>query len=256
MARILISLCDHSGTWSRPFIDKGWRVIRVDPKHGGRDHGGLGYTAGNWDSGACVGMPDGGYGVGMTAGAFADSLRDYGVGNTLRRILPHVDSFDVIAVMAAPPCTDFTNSGSQHWKAKDADGRTEQSVTIIRDCLRVVQGVNADWWVLENPVGRLKRLVPELGQWSLRFHPHEFAGWADDPATDAYTKNTCLWGTFNPELERRNVEPVMIERKRRDGSIVRGSWQWANLGGKSERTKELRSITPTGFARAFAEANG
>lgn len=34
----------------------------------------------------------------------------------------------------------------------------------------------------------------------------------------------------------------------------RGSWMWANLGGKSERTKELRSITPMGFSRAFATA--
>ena len=35
----------------------------------------------------------------------------------------------------------------------------------------------------------------------------------------------------------------------------RGSWQWAKLGGKSERTKRLRSQTPRGFALAFAEAN-
>lgn len=27
------------------------------------------------------------------------------------------------------------------------------------------------------------------------------------------------------------------------------------LGGKSERTKELRSMTPLGFAKAFFEAN-
>jgi hypothetical protein len=44
----------------------------------------------------------------------------------------------------------------------------------------------------------------------------------------------------------------MIEKRRKDGSVVRGSWMWANLGGKSERTKALRSKTPQGFARAFA----
>jgi hypothetical protein len=27
------------------------------------------------------------------------------------------------------------------------------------------------------------------------------------------------------------------------------------LGGKSERTKKLRSVTPQGFAKAFFEAN-
>lgn len=31
---IIISVCDHSGTWSRPYIDLGYRVIRIDPKHG------------------------------------------------------------------------------------------------------------------------------------------------------------------------------------------------------------------------------
>ncbi len=31
-----------------------------------------------------------------------------------------------------------------------------------------------------------------------------------------------------------------------------GSWLWAKLGGKTERTKELRSVTPQGFALAFA----
>jgi hypothetical protein len=30
---------------------------------------------------------------------------------------------------------------------------------------------------------------------------------------------------------------------------------WAKLGGNSEKTKELRSLTPAGFAQAFFEAN-
>lgn len=35
----------------------------------------------------------------------------------------------------------------------------------------------------------------------------------------------------------------------------KGSFMWAKLGGKSERTKALRSATPEGFASAFCEVN-
>lgn len=53
------------------------------------------------------------------------------------------------------------------------------------------------------------------------------------------------WGRFNfPEL--RPVEPVKV--------CSQGSWIM-KLGGKSETTKELRSNTPLGFARAFFESN-
>ena len=30
----------------------------------------------------------------------------------------------VYGVLAAPPCTHFSVSGAQYWKAKDSDGRT------------------------------------------------------------------------------------------------------------------------------------
>ena len=43
---LIVSLCDHSGAWSRPFVEDGYTVIRVDPKHGAVDHGGTGYTVG------------------------------------------------------------------------------------------------------------------------------------------------------------------------------------------------------------------
>jgi hypothetical protein len=42
------------------------------------------------------------------------------------------------------------------------------------------------------------------------------------------------------------VEPVRTSRQ--------GSWLQA-LGGAGERTKEARSVTPDGFARAFYFAN-
>ena len=145
------------------------------------------------------------------------------------------NDYDVHGILAGPPCTDFAGSGAQYWSAKDADGRTEASLALIRQTLAIVEFCQPAWWVLENPVGRLNRW---LGKPKMYFHPWEFG--------DAYTKKTALWGEFNTNLRRTPVEPIRVSSQ--------GSWV-QRLGGKSERTKELRSATPMGFARAFMEAN-
>lgn len=141
---------------------------------------------------------------------------------------------NVYGILAAPPCTDFAGSGAQYWKAKDADGRTDASLKLIDKVLEIVSWFpELKFWALENPVGRLQKLRPQLGNpWY--FQPH----WYGDP----WTKKTGLWGKFNRELPRNDVEPDP------------NSWIM-KLGGKSERTKELRSMTPPGFAKAFFEAN-
>lgn len=136
-------------------------------------------------------------------------------------------------VLAAPPCTDFSGSGAQYWKEKDLDGRTSHSLALVDKVLEIVKVCEPVWWVLENPVGRLSKLRPELGKpWY--FHPCWYG--------DAYTKKTGLWGKFNNNLVKNEVAPDP------------NNWIM-KLGGKSERTKELRSMTPLGFARAFFAAN-
>jgi hypothetical protein len=146
----------------------------------------------------------------------------------------------VYGVLAAPPCTDFAGSGAQYWKVKDEDGRTEESLKLVDKVLSLVDYYNPHFWCLENPVGRLPTLRPAIGKpWY--FNPNEFAGWLDDES-ECYTKRTGLWGIFNKPEKR--PKPVS----------ARGSWIM-RLGGKSERTKELRSMTPLGFSRAFFDAN-
>jgi hypothetical protein len=99
------------------------------------------------------------------------------------------------------------------------------------------------------------------------FHPCEFGGYlpADDKhprwpeyiaPRDAYTKKTCLWvgGGFQmPTL--RPVAPVVVSYTKEDGSVTSGSLQFGKLGGKSMKTKNIRSATPRGFARAVFLAN-
>lgn len=76
----------------------------------------------------------------------------------------------------------------------------------------------------------------------MNFHPCDYAGYLDNPANDLYTKRTLLWGEFR-EPEKKWLYPV-------DGTKLNLMY-----GGKSDRTKEMRSITPQGFAQAFYKAN-
>lgn len=64
-------------------------------------------------------------------------------------------------------------------------------------------------------------------------------------ARDSYPKLTCLWtgnGFRMPEKK-----PVFVEKGY--------SKQYSRLGGKSARTKLIRSLTPRGFAIAVNEEN-
>lgn len=145
----------------------------------------------------------------------------------------------VAGILAAPPCTDFAVSGAQYWAKKDKDGRTSASVKLIRKTLEIIKYFNPSFWALENPVGRLNTLIPELMQYGpWYFEPF----WYGDP----WSKKTGLWGKFNHPKTSAIVKPVRFSEQ--------GSWTQL-LGGKSEQTKELRSITPPGFARAFYKAN-
>lgn len=142
----------------------------------------------------------------------------------------------VAGVLAAPPCTHYTVSCNRLWAEKDADGRTEESNALVRKAIEIRDYFNPLFFGLENPVGRLSALFPELGDpwyWS----PFQFG--------EPWTKKTGIWGYFNKPKE--NWVPVIK-------FAPQGSWSQL-LGGKSERTKEIRSITPYGFARAFFEAN-
>jgi len=140
----------------------------------------------------------------------------------------------VFGVLAAPPCNDFAVSGAQYWKQKDKDGRTLTSLEVVTHCLRIIAEAKPVFWAIENPVGRLKRW---LGEPRMYFNPCDFG--------DPYTKKTCLWGNFRIPKEKP-VKPVRVCKQ--------GSWI-QKLGGKSAKTKYLRSITPPGFAKAFFEAN-
>ena len=205
--KTILSLFDYTGNWSKPYRDAGYQIIQHDIKLG-------------WDI-----FTD------TIPAAIADSIE----GNPIHGIL------------AAVPCTDFAGSGARWWKDKETmpanyDSRdvqfnstVEMSTAFVYSVLYLVELFDPAWWVIENPVGRMHRLVPEIGEPLMYFNPTDFG--------HPYTKRTALYGKFNTNLQKHYALNLF------------GSEMWSRYGGKSEKTKAARSVTPIGFANAFFKAN-
>ena len=150
----------------------------------------------------------------------------------------------IYGILSAPPCTHFAVSGARHWKKKGTKPLLD-GLSVVDACLRIVTATNPKFWVLENPVGRLRHYI---GKPKATFHPCFYG--------DAYTKRTCLWGNFNMPNPTDIVDPEFVEWKSKKGEIKRMSkifYESFKLP-KNERSK-IRSKTPTGFANAFYESN-
>lgn len=149
-------------------------------------------------------------------------------------------------IFSFPSCTELAGSGEKH-------ERGDESIITAVSMARIAEYIGMEFnvpWMVENPVGKLSS---EWRRPDSYFNPFEYGGYMSGfeesfhprmPAMDAYTKKTCLWyGNGFSMPERRPV------------SHIGKFWGWAYLGGKSERTKQLRSLTPRGFARAVYESN-
>lgn len=136
--KVVLSLFDKSGAWSRPWEEAGYQVFRFDIQ-------------------SC---PEVGDVNKFGSGFFGDWFADF-------------DGMDIHAVLAACPCTDFASSGARHFAAKDADGRTVASVQLVHQTLRTIEYFRPATWALENPVGRIERLGG-LPPWRLSFDPYHF----------------------------------------------------------------------------------
>jgi hypothetical protein len=136
-------------------------------------------------------------------------------------------------ILFAVDCTIWANSGAQYFKNRSAEEVFYYSKLLVKG-LRIILSTKPKFWCIENPVGKMKQF---LGEPKLIFNPCDYG--------DPYTKKTLLWGEFNIPV-KNPVEPIKV--------CSQGSWI-QRLGGKSEKTKRLRSITPSGFAKSFFEAN-
>jgi hypothetical protein len=141
--KIVLSLFDHTGNWSRPWEEAGYQVLRFDIQDN----------------------PVTGDVNAFSVEFFSDYFGDFG-------------GLQVYAILAACPCTEFAVSGARHFAAKDDDGRTLAAVQLVHQTLRTVEYYRPVVWAIENPVGRIEKLGG-LPSWRLAFDPNHLG----DPYT-------------------------------------------------------------------------
>lgn len=254
--KILVSLFDHSGTWSQPYTDAGWTVVRVDSLI---DPDSVSNCLGiQGDIMKCSSLAI------LGAIFMAEKLQYKGV-LSIREALDayHVassfmSSIEILTeltphmVLSATPCTVFTKAGVRHWKKWNGDGTTKTHLNLFDHQLAIIKALDPENWALENPPGRLSNKSGTglrqdvLGMPPYSFHPWHFVPGLDEPDhEEQYTKHTHLWGRFNaPKTNEKMDKP--------DNSKYKGHGRIQWLGGKNKR---LRSKTPKMFAKAFFEAN-
>lgn len=162
-----------------------------------------------------------------------------------------------------------------HFKAKDADGRTDETQMLVDKTKEIIDWIdsrfNLLFWKVENPMSRIHKLNTWLGNIHHKFNPCEYAGYLQIDKSELdliysmseqmdmtklpkpimqkiwdynlYNKETWLWGKFNKPMQNK-LSPAYKEFP---GHVL--------FGGKSERTKELRSVDPKGFSEAFYQFN-
>lgn len=164
-----------------------------------------------------------------------------------------------------PPCEDMTVSGNRHKAAKRAADPLFQWKAFRRATRSAALARKFGFaWMIENPVGELSTLWRRPDH---IWHPYYFGGYLppenEHPVwpkyiapRDAYTKQTGAWtgGGFKMP-ERREVKPEIIRRTTKSGKMISGSRQFFYLGGKSEKTKEIRNLGARGACKGFFLAN-
>lgn len=212
---IVISLCDYTGIFTKPWVDSGYEALHVDPQREGN--------------------------------------------GTILEMMPEIRkaimSGNVKFVAGFPPCTDLAVSGAAHFASKlEKDKHFQAKAALVAEQCRMIGEISGAPWFFENPVSVLSSII---GKPDFQFHPYEFGGYLPRDDThpewpeyikprDAYPKKTCLWsgnGFLLPDKKEVQVEPGYSEQHKK-------------LGGKSLKTKNIRSATPRGFAIAVFEKYG
>jgi hypothetical protein len=244
--RVVLSLFDYTGIMGRPWAEAGYTVLCFDLQHPAGEcrveaHGRGCTVFCRWDADA----PDSYHSV-LASIALAG----------------HHWS-DVRMVFGFPPCTDLAASGARHWAAKRAadPGFQDRAAARAQSVERIAAALGRVPYMVENPSGALSRLWRPADCW---FNPCDFGGYlpADDqhptwpeyiPARDAYRKRTGIWCGDGFVMPMPLPVPPAQDYVASNGD--RYAKPMMKLGGKSMKTKNIRSATPRGFAEAVFVAN-
>ncbi len=165
----------------------------------------------------------------------------------IKALNPHI-------LFSFSPCTDLAASGAKHWHNKWlANPRFQldaMDLFMVAPNLADELGIP---YMCENPRGAIPTFYRKS---NFMFNPYEYGGWLPEndvhprwpqyiAARDAYPKETFIWcgnGFIQPIKRPIDVPPGY-------------SAQYKKLGGKSLKTKRIRSETPRGYALATKDAN-
>lgn len=213
--KIVISLCDLTGNFTKPWQDAGYDVVLVDPQHG--------------ESATEQISRDG-----QKIVRLAETVE--GAMDFLGRV---IRNRDIAFVAGWPPCTDMAVSGARWFASKrEVDPHFQTRAVMVAEQCRTIARLSGAPYLIENPVSILSSV---FGSPDHIFNPSDYTGW--EPA-DNYTKRTCLW-TGNGF-----VMPV----PQRDESLGAPDNRIHFASPGPERAN-FRSATPMGFARAVFNAN-
>lgn len=227
-----VFLFDFTGIMAKPWADAGYLCYCFDGQHP------LGVSKSQHENILNVGMWFSNEITGDISQLDVDKIKSI-VG----------DSCDF--VFGFPECTHLAVSGAAHFKKKlDLNPFFQDEAMVL---VKLVGDEYGCKWALENPISVISSLWRKP---DYMFHPYEYGGYLpvidEHPIypeyikpRDSYPKKTCIWsggGFCMPEKKPVAVTPGYSD-------------QHNKLGGKSLKTKNIRSATPRGFAIAVFESN-
>ena len=230
-----IFLFDYTGIMAKPWADAGYLCYCFDAQH---------------DLGVSKSSHPNILNVGMWFGNETDSEQNNYNIQKIKTVVGNNVSF----VFGFPECTDLTVAGARHFKSKakvdpDFQAKAMQLVYLVRE---LAHDLGAKY-ALENPISVISSLWRKP---DFKFNPCDYAGYLSEydahplypeiyPGRDLYNKNTCIWhGNGFIEPGKKRIEPLSKDNP-----------GWKKCGGKSLKTKNIRSATPRGFSQAVFEAN-
>lgn len=222
----VVSMYDESGNMLRPWAEAGYTCYAFDILNKGN----VEYFAGG----------------GTITYIYAD-FRNPDFIETVKAIAPGI-------IFGFPPCTDLAVSGAKHFEAKHRKNPYVfvEAVALCKIVAEVADACGCAY-AIENPKGLLSTM---WRKWNHKFDPYMYGGYLPEDDVhprwpdyimprDAYPKETFIWsgnGFYMPWKKAVEVAPGF-------------SVQFKKLGGKSQKTKQIRSETPRGFAQAVFESN-
>ena len=223
----VISLFDESGNMGRPWAEAGAKVICYDLENKA--------DVEKFESGG-------------TLERYCCDLSSDWVINRIAEV------YDPDIIFGFPPCTDLAVSGAMHFNDKRrVNPQFQHEAVALARQVEKLGNLTGKPWFAENPVSVLASMWRKPDHY---FHPYNYGGYLPEDDVhprwptyiaprDYYRKKTAIWCGNG----------FIMPPHKCVGDPGADSAQHRKLGGKSAKTKQIRSETPRGFAIAVKEAN-